>query len=331
VAIGKYLDHAPLERQVRMMRREGLEIDSQTLWDQLEYLARLHADLPGRLLKYLLSKRVLGADETTWRLMESLKKKPRKRKKWYVWALCGDDGVVYRITESHSSESAKELLAGYQGTLMTDGYAVYERLRKEGEGYALVHCWSHVRRKFLDAEQFYLRPSRAIVNLIDELFAVERLCPRGPPDKEEERLALLKALRQERSRYILNAIEIWLLELPREVLPKSAIGKAVSYTTKLWPGLCRFIDDPLIPLSNNGTERSIRGVVVGRKNHYGSRSLRGTEVAALFYTVLESAKLADVDPHAYLRSATLAAIRGEQVLLPHEVDQGADMSPPVSP
>jgi len=70
----------------------------------------------------------------------------------------------------------------------------------------------------------------------------------------------------------------------------------------------RFLDDPLIPLDNNQTERAIRGVALGRKNHYGSRSERGLEVAALMYTLMESAKLAGVDPAAYLREATLRAI-----------------------
>jgi len=75
-----------------------------------------------------------------------------------------------------------------------------------------------------------------------------------------------------------------------------------------WTGLTRFLDDARIPLDNNAAERALRGPVVGRKNHYGSKSLRGTQVAALFYTVCETAKLAGVDPHAYLLQATTAAL-----------------------
>jgi transposase len=78
----------------------------------------------------------------------------------------------------------------------------------------------------------------------------------------------------------------------------------------------RFLDDPNVPIDNNGTERALRGVVIGRKNHYGSRSQRGTEVAALFYSLIESAKLAGVGPHTYLRAATDSALRGRAVLLP---------------
>ena len=75
-----------------------------------------------------------------------------------------------------------------------------------------------------------------------------------------------------------------------------------------WAGLTRFVDDPRVPLDNNAAERALRGPVVGRKNHYGSRSLRGTQVAALFYTLYETAKLTSVDPQAYLRRALYTAI-----------------------
>jgi transposase len=84
-------------------------------------------------------------------------------------------------------------------------------------------------------------------------------------------------------------------------------------------GLLRFLDDPNVPIDNNATERCLRGVVVGRKNHYGSRSQRGTEVAALFYGLIESAKLAGVGPYTYLKAATHAALRDGAPLLPHQL------------
>ena len=87
----------------------------------------------------------------------------------------------------------------------------------------------------------------------------------------------------------------------------------------LWPGLLRFLDDPRLPLDNNATERALRGVVLGRKNHYGSRSERGTEVAALFYSLVESAKLAGVEPDGYLRTVARHASRGALIPLPHEL------------
>jgi transposase len=89
--------------------------------------------------------------------------------------------------------------------------------------------------------------------------------------------------------------------------------------TGLWTGLTRFLDNPRIPLDNNAAERAERGPVIGRKNHYGSRSRRGTEVAAIFYSLVESAKLAGVEPKTYLHLAVIAALTGQPIPLPHEI------------
>ncbi len=100
--------------------------------------------------------------------------------------------------------------------------------------------------------------------------------------------------------------------MTQRALPRSALGKAIAYTGGLWPGLVRFLADPKIPLDTNSVERALRGVAVGRKNHYGSRS-------ALFYSLIESAKLCGVEPRAYLREATLRAVRNPgSVTLPRE-------------
>ena len=105
-------------------------------------------------------------------------------------------------------------------------------------------------------------------------------------------------------------------------LKSLSIGKAAGYAIANWDRLTRFVDDAGIPLDNNGTERAIRGPVVGRKNHYGSKSRRGTEVAATLYTVIETAKLHGIDPDRYLRAAILAADRGE-VPLPSQFPANA--------
>ena len=91
-------------------------------------------------------------------------------------------------------------------------------------------------------------------------------------------------------------------------LPRSGLGKVIAYLLGHWPGLARFLEDPRIPLDNNLAERELRGVVIGRKNHYGSRSKRGTEVAAILYSLTESAKLVGAEPRSYLLKATRAAL-----------------------
>ena len=305
VAAGKYLDHLPLERQVRMMRREGLAIDSQTLWDQLATVAAVLQPTYEALGQYVLQAPIVGADETWWRLME----RPAA-KRWWVWSVTREDAVVYRILEHRSQQAAREVLAGFTGVVMADGYGAYEALTRAGPGFTLAHCWAHVRRKFIEAEAHYPAPCREVLALIGQLYTVEREVPSSLPGATDGDTADLLAwrgrLRAERSRAIVDAMQTW--ALAQRALPESSLGKAIGYLLGLWRGLTRFLDDARIPLDNNRTERGLRGVVLGRKNHYGSRSRRGLDVAALFYSLVESAKLCGVEPKRYLLMATRAAL-----------------------
>jgi hypothetical protein len=100
--------------------------------------------------------------------------------------------------------------------------------------------------------------------------------------------------------------------------PGSLLRKAIKYMLGLWPGLVRFLDDPRVPL-DNAAERAMRGPVLGRKNHQGSRSLRGTQVAAQLYGLIETANLCGLDPRDYLLAATQTALLDGGMLLPHDL------------
>ena len=308
VAIAKYLDHLPLERQVKIMRREGLDIDSQTLWDQADALARVLRPTDDALERHVLSDPMIGADESWWRLMDK-----KHSKRWWAWVTASRDAVHYKILESRSQQAAREVLNGYGGVVIADGYGAYEALKKPGAGgaFTLAHCWAHVRRKYVDAEANFPEPCKAALDFIRDLYLIER--------EAGGDLATLATLRAERSKPIVDAIREWAIAQKPRALPESGLGKAISYMLGLWPGLTRFLTDPRIPLDNNATERALRGLVVGRKNHYGSRSKRGTEVAALFSGLIETAKLVGVEPRRYLLEAAIAAVTGKPPLLPHAV------------
>jgi transposase len=189
-----------------------------------------------------------------------------------------------------------------------------------GPRFTLAHCWAHVRRKFVEAEPHYPAPCGEALALIGQLYTVERAGPRldgGMDDMSRaEALRLRATLRAEQSAPLVAELRAWAHR--QRALPESSLGKAIAYMLGLWPGLTRFLEDPRIPLDNNATERGLRGMVVGRKNHYGSRSKRGTEVAALFYSLIESAKLGGVEPKAYLLQAVRAALANPgTVTLPH--------------
>jgi transposase len=125
VAIGKYLDHLPLERQARIMGREGLVVDSQTLWDQLAAVADMLWPSAEALRQYVLEAPVIGADETWWRLLQG-----RGSKRWWVWSVTRDDAVAYTILDSRSQEAARKVLNGYTGIVLADGYGAYDALAR---------------------------------------------------------------------------------------------------------------------------------------------------------------------------------------------------------
>jgi transposase len=311
IAIGKYADHLPLERQVRMMARDGLDVDSQTLWDQINALARVLEPAHAALHQHVLAQPVIGADETTWRLMGAEGKKAGgDSKKWQAWAVVAPDAVSYRILDSRSTAAAAEVLGEFAGTIICDGYSAYESLRKQHGRFRIAHCWAHVRRKFVEVEEQHPESCAPVLDMIGKLYEVERTTKDGSPD---DRLRV----RREAAAPLVKEIHRWALSTP--ALPQSGLGKAISYMGSMWNGLQVFLDDPQVALDNNATERALRGVVLGRKNHYGSRSRRGTEVAALFYSLIESAKLVGIGPHTYLVTATNAALRSAAIPLPHQL------------
>src|SRR5207245_8753979 len=205
VAVGQYLDHLPLARQVRQMARVGLTVDTQTLWDQL--LALSHHVTPSyeALGAHVLTAPVLGADETTWQLME-----PGRSKTWWVWALARPDAVVYRLLGTRSAAGAATVLGDYRGIVLCDGYAAYGALTKRGATdragptITLAHCWAHVRRQYVEAEPAYPQAAE-ILTLIGQLYAAEATVQEtaaGDP-------AVLLAERRARMASVIDAIRTW--------------------------------------------------------------------------------------------------------------------------
>jgi len=248
-----------LARQVRQLARLGLVTDTQTLWDQLHALSGHLTPTSEALLAYVRTAAVLGADETTWPLME-----PGHTKTWWVWTLARPDAVVYQLRGSRSTATAAEILGDYTGIVMCDGYAVYQALAAAGAGgladppITLVHCWAHVRRAFVEAEPHDPQVA-GVLELIRDLYAAEATA--------QERAAgdahALLAERHARAAPLVEQIRTWVRQQP--ALPRSLLGKALAYITDLWPGLVAFLDHAAVPLDNNATERALRGVAVGRK------------------------------------------------------------------
>jgi transposase len=302
VAVDKYLDHIPLARQERILRRHGLVVTSQTLWDQLHALGRRLQSASCALLARVLAEPVVGLDQTGWPRLDGKGDKP-----WQMWCLTAPRMVVHRIRDDKGADTFKDLMRGYCGVVVCDALKTHEAGARGNDAIALAGCWAHVYRKFEEAAPNHPEATLAM-KWIGELYAID--------EKAGGDLEKMSALRRTESAAILATMKTWLWS--QASLKTLSIGNAAAYVVANWDRLTRFVEDPRVPLDNNATERGIRGPVVGRKNHYGSKSKRGTEVAAVFYSLLETAKLCGVDPVRYLREAALADARGE-ILLPHEL------------
>ena len=304
VAVAKYFDHLPLERQAAQMLRDGLAIVPHVLWDQVYHLHRHLLPTYEAIYASAFDERALGADETGWPMLE------KGRKLWQVRCLTSERLSYFSIVTRKDTESALDLLTHptkgiFRGVLVTDGAKAYEAARRESENaFDLQGCWCHARRKFLEAEPNY--PSAAgVLDLIDELFDVER----EAEAMVNVPLEVARAhLRSEKSAGIVGQILEW-LNTSVTGCDGSDLNKAIRYTHNQWAKLRLFIARPEAPIHNNSSEFALRKPVQGRKAFYGAKSLAGTQVAAVFYTVLETTRKAGLNPTAFLHLAAERAIR----------------------
>ena len=233
--------------------------------------------------------------------------KTKENKLFQAWALVAPGLTAFQILDSRGKDAAATVLGDFTGILMADGYTVYQSLANQHGRFVVANCWSHARRKFIEAEPNFPAEASVALGWIAELYAVER----------EATDATRAELRAARAAPVVDALMAWARETQPTTLPQSGIAKAIGYLLNLEIGLRRYLSDPRVPIDNNPCERELRALALGRKNHYGSRSRRGTEVAAIFYTLIASAKLAGVSPRAYLQAATERAIRvPDAVLMP---------------
>lgn len=310
VALAKYLWHLPLDRQVRMMEADGLTIDSQTLYSRIDKLAfYLEAQVMPRLMREVMAAPVKLGDETTWK---NLGKKPEggKNKRFYLWAVRGGRAVCFSVFDSRSNKVAQTFLKGMEGVLLVDGYRGYDACA--GPNLIVARDWVHARRGFVRAEDSNPQEAKWFIAQMKLLFDIEDKL-KGKADRD------VAIARNESSKPIVELILAKRDELLPRILPKSALGKALAYLKTYWAGLTVFLENAAVPLHTNSIESAIRGPVVGRKNHYGSKNLKSGKLAAVLYSIVETCKANDVDAREYLRAAMQATLTKQSVPMPWEM------------
>ena len=309
VLVAKYADHLPLYRQAQIYARQGIELDRSTLADWVGRAAFLLRPIHERLLVALKSSAKLFADETTAPVLDPGR---GRTKLGQLWAYARDDrpwrgtdppGVAYVYAPDRKAERPISHLAGFKGILQVDGYGGYRVLAERGD-VQLAFCWSHVRRRFYELAAAGPAPiASEALERIASLYAVEKDI-RGRVADER------RALRQDRSRPILDELEPWLRAKLALISQKTKLAEAIRYALSRWDGLSRFLDDGCIEIDSNVVERSIRPIALNRKNALFAGSDGGGEHWAVIASLIETCKLNGVEPQTYLTDVISKIVNG---------------------
>jgi transposase len=309
VLVAKYADHLPLYRQAQIYARQGIELDRSTLADWVGRAAFLLRPIHERLLVALKSSAKLFADETTAPVLDPGR---GRTKLGQLWAYARDDrpwrgtdppGVAYVYAPDRKAERPISHLAGFKGILQVDGYGGYRVLAERGD-VQLAFCWSHVRRRFYELAAAGPAPiASEALERIAGLYAVEKDI-RGRSADER------RAMRQDRSRPIVDELEPWLRAKLALISQKTKLAEAIRYALSRWDGLSRFLDDGCIEIDSNVVERSIRPIALNRKNALFAGSDGGGEHWAVIASLIETCKLNGVEPYAYLADVISKIVNG---------------------
>lgn len=320
VLVAKFADHLPLYRQEGIFERAGFAIPRSTLAQWVGSCGVQLQPLVDAMRAELLHQQVLHADETPVAMLDPGAGKTHRA---YLWTYCSTvlqptKLVVFDFAESRASRHPAEFLGhpgerAWRGTLVCDDYSGYKALFASGVTEA--GCLAHARRKFheLWANHQSTIGEQALA-LFGKLYDVEREVTELDPERR-------RSIRQEKARPVAGALHAWLTAQRQKVPPGSATAKAIDYSLGRWRALTRYIDDGNLPADNNWVENQIRPIAIGRSNWLFAGSLRAGKRAAAIMSLIHSARMNGLEPHAYLRDVlerlpTQPASRIEE-LLPH--------------
>lgn len=289
IVTSKFADYLPLYRLEDIFERQGFEISraTQSVWcgDVADVVEPLYQRMAERVRK----SHVVATDDTVQPMLSPGQTQPAR-----MWVYVGDQANPYNVfdfTLNRSREGPKEFLKDYTQVLLADAYGGYNGV-VAGNAITRAGCWSHARRKFVEAEKSAPEIAREAVALMDALFAVER---QAKDISVSERLEL----RQKQSVPILAELHRKLLIWKEQLLPKHFMADAVNYTLGQWEALTVFTSDGAVPIDNNVSEREMKRVVLNRKNSLFVGNPRGGRTAAILASLTSSCRRHDMDPHLY--------------------------------
>src|SRR5882672_593197 len=300
VLVSKYCDHLPLYRQSEIYAREGVELDRSTMAEWVGGCSRLLEPLVEALRRHVMNAEKLHSDDTPVPVLAPGNGKTKTGRLWtYVrddrpWGDKTPPAVWFAYTPDRKGEHPIAHLSEFTGTLQADGYAGYDAVYKGGRVREAA-CMAHVRRPFYELYEAHKSAvAKETLERIAALYAIEEEI-RGRSAEER------REVRNARSRPLLESLKQWFEETLGKLSRKSDTTKAIRYALGCWNALLRFCDDGHLEIDNNAAERSLRTVVLGRKNYLFCGSDTGGERAAAIYGLIGTAKLNGINPEAYLR------------------------------
>ena len=313
ILTSKYCDHLPLYRQSEIYAREKVDLHRSTLTDWVGRSTALLEPLADHISKLVRSGPALFADDTPIKLQTRGKLgKCQTARLWsYVrderpWCGQAPPCAWYQFSGDRKGEHPSDHLSGYEGYIHADGYSGFNELFGRKKSQQLpdagtvktfateVACMAHVRRKFVTIyETQGSSIAQEAIKRIAELYAVEKEARYKTAD---ERVAL----RQERAKPVFDELEIWLEKQLPKISGKSSLAEAIRYALSRLPRMRPYLENGQLELDNNICERSIRPVALGRKNYLFMGSMAGGKAGAIAYTLIQTARMNDVDPQAWL-------------------------------
>ena len=311
VIVAKYSEHLPLYRQAQVFERQDIPVTRSMMADWLGHASYHLAPVVERMSELLKQSPKLFMDETTAPVLDPGR---GRTKTGYFWTLARDDrpwngadppGVVFHYRPGRGGRHAEEILENFDGILQVDGYQGYRRLavasRSGGAPITLAQCWSHARREVIKATPKSGSPiADGLLKRVAALYEIEAEIRGCDPEVRQ-------AVRQERSKPLVEELGTWIDEQHRRLSPKSNMAKALAYILRHWDGLCVFLDDGRVEMDSNPIENAIRPAPLNRKNALFAGHDEGGARWGIWASLVGTCKLNGVDPYAYLK-ATLEAI-----------------------
>lgn len=298
VIVSKFGDHLPLYRLEDILTRYGVHFSRSTFCDWVKCTAALLRPLYDLQRALVLRSSVMWTDDTHVTVLGG----SEGSFKGYFWAYIGDPQhpySVYDFTNSRARAGPASFLESYSGYLHADAYTGYDAMFLDlGSNIIEVACWSHARSKFFDAVRSYPREAHQVLEWIRQLYDIEDRA-------HDSSLEARRELRATEAVPVLDRIEAYLAQLAARALPKSTLGKAVTYARNQWEALRRYTQDGRLTIDNNVSERTLRHQAVGRKNWLFLGSEAAGPRAAVLYTILAGAKRHRIEPWAYVRDLLL--------------------------